>query len=328
MPLYKVRNLFQAGRVKAFWKIEAGITRGLVPEEEQNQVASQERIKRLQQDLQAARQKVAVKDRQLSRLQKQKDTVQPPEDEIDENVKSPEELSGIGGGGRGYEAVGRRWLSMLTIPPEGLKPDERVLDAGCGIGRIALPLTEYMSREGSYEGFDIEPRAITWCQYNITPNYPNFQFQVADIYNKMYNQRGTQQPHEYSFPYPDDSFDFAFLASVFTHLLPEAVENYIAELSRVLRSGGRCVISYFLLNDRSIESIEAGNISRQTFSYKYDTYRLQNDKVPEHAIAHDEDSIRGMYEKHGLRMMEPIQYGRWAGGKGPGRQDVIWAIKK
>jgi hypothetical protein len=87
------------------------------------------------------------------------------------------------------------------------------------------------------------------------------------------------------------------------------------------------VISYFLLNERSVERIEAGKISKQTFSHKYDTYRLQNDKVPEAAIAHDEANIRDMYEKHSLRVMEPVKHGDWAGGEGPGRQDVVWAVK-
>jgi hypothetical protein len=110
-------------------------------------------------------------------------------------------------------------------------------------------------------------------------------------------------------------------------LLPEAVENYIAELGRVLRSGGRCVISYFLLTEHSVEQIEAGRISKQTFSYDYGAYRLQDEEVPERAIAHDERAVRSLYEKHGLRVMEPVRYGSWAGGEGPGRQDVVWAVK-
>ena len=90
---------------------------------------------------------------------------------------------------------------MLTASPEGLKPDERVLDAGCGIGRIAVPLTEYLDESGGYEGFDIAPEGIAWCRENITPRYPNFRFQVADIYNKSYNPEGSQKADEYEFPY-------------------------------------------------------------------------------------------------------------------------------
>lgn len=36
-----------------------------------------------------------------------------------------------------------------------LIPGERVLDVGCGVGRMAIPLTRYLSAEGSYEGFDV-----------------------------------------------------------------------------------------------------------------------------------------------------------------------------
>ncbi len=247
-----------------------------------------------------------------------------------EHLRPPEELSSVGGGGRGYEAVGKRWRDMLTSPPEGLAPNERVLDAGCGVGRIAVPLTGYMSSEGSYEGFDIEPQAITWCRENITPSYPNFQFQVADIYNKRYNPGGTQQPYEYRFPYPDDSFDFAFLASVFTHLLPDAVDNYLSEISRVLRSGGRCAISYFLLNEVSQDYIRSGKIKKgPRFAHDFGTYRVRDREVPEAAVAHNEQVVRRLYEQNGLRILEPIQHGSWAGRKGSmTRQDIIWAVKE
>src|ERR1700730_7662335 len=35
----------------------------------------------------------------------------------------------------------------------GLKPDHKVLDIGCGIGRMAGPLTSYLSAQGEYQGF-------------------------------------------------------------------------------------------------------------------------------------------------------------------------------
>ena len=71
-------------------------------------------------------------------------------------------------------------------------PHERVLEVGCGIGRMAVPLTGYLSG-GEYEGFDGMPKAIEWCQENISSEYPKFRFQVADVYNKKYNLRGDIQ---------------------------------------------------------------------------------------------------------------------------------------
>ena len=53
-----------------------------------------------------------------------------------------------------------------------LKPDDNVLEVGCGVGRITIALTNYLSKSGSYAGFDIVKRSIKWCSSAITPRYP------------------------------------------------------------------------------------------------------------------------------------------------------------
>jgi SAM-dependent methyltransferase len=79
----------------------------------------------------------------------------------------------------------------------------------------------------------------------------NFQFYQIDIYDKHYNPAGHCKASEYRFPFPDDSFDFVMLGSVFTHMLPDGVRNYLSEIRQVLAPGGRCMISYFFLNDET-----------------------------------------------------------------------------
>jgi SAM-dependent methyltransferase len=86
----------------------------------------------------------------------------------------------------------------------GLQPQHRVLDVGCGIGRMAVPLTEYLSSADSYEGIDIVPQGIAWCSVNITPKFPNFRFQLADVFSKYYNPVSRTLASEYRFPFPDD----------------------------------------------------------------------------------------------------------------------------
>src|ERR1700761_2980691 len=49
----------------------------------------------------------------------------------------------------------------------GLNPCSRVFDAGCGAGRMAVAFAQYLT-SGSYDGFDIVPLWIKWCQNNIT----------------------------------------------------------------------------------------------------------------------------------------------------------------
>jgi SAM-dependent methyltransferase len=58
-----------------------------------------------------------------------------------------------------FEEIGKDLLPSL-IETAGLKPNERVLDVGCGIGRVAIPLMDYMKGYGCYEGFDIVPHEI------------------------------------------------------------------------------------------------------------------------------------------------------------------------
>lgn len=242
----------------------------------------------------------------------------------------PEALDHLGGTGKGRQAVGRKWLEILTTRLGGLRPYENVLDAGCGVGRMAVHLTGYLNEKGSYEGFDIAPEGIAWCRENITSRYSNFHFQVADIYNKRYNPKGKQKAHTYRFPYNDESFDLVFLASVFTHLLPGEMEHYISEISRVLKNGGRCIISYFLLNEISIEQIKAGNVApRRRFVHNFGKYRVQSRQMPEAAVAHDECAVRKLYQKYGLNIVEPVRYGSWAGREGSLNQgqDIILATK-
>ena len=120
-----------------------------------------------------------------------------------------------------------------------LKASDRVLDIGCGPGRLAVPLTRYLDDAGSYDGLDIIPESIDWCRENISKRDERFRFHLADIRNSAYNESGADSCVELSFfPSTDETFDFVFLASVFTHMLPEGVEHYLSEIARVLKPGG------------------------------------------------------------------------------------------
>jgi SAM-dependent methyltransferase len=219
------------------------------------------------------------------------------------------------GGGGDFEEVGKDILQRL-IEIGGLKPTERVLDVGCSVGRIAIPLTEYLKDGGSYEGFDIVPKEIKWCQKKISTRFPNFRFQLADVYNKVYNPYGKYRASEYKFPYDDESFDFIFLTSVFTHMITKDMENYLSEIARVLRKEtGRCFITYFLLNSETRRLIEQ-NQSRYEFSIKRDDgCYVAYEQSPEAALAYDEKFIRKLYEQYHLNIIEPIYFGAWRRGK-------------
>jgi len=226
-----------------------------------------------------------------------------------------------------FGKIGRMYVKYF-IEHCDLKPDERVLDVGCGIGRIAIPLTDYLSERGAqYRGFDIVDHGIDWCKKNISSRFPNFLFQRADIYNKAYNPRGKYRASEYKFPYGDEAFDFVFLASVFTHMLLKDTRNYLSEVSRVLRPGGRCLATFFLVDTEQVKLIETGSTSI-AFEHRIGRCLTINKDRPEDAVAYDEMLVRELYAQCNLKIVEPVRYGWWRGENNTITiQDVIIAVK-
>ena len=241
-------------------------------------------------------------------------------------VLPPKRMMSLVGDGD-FEKIGKDLLQTL-IEIAGLKPNERILDVGCGIGRVAIPLMDYMKGNGCYEGFDIVPHEIKWCQKNISSRYSNFHFQLAELYNGVYNPAGKYKASNYKFPYKDESFDFVFLTSVFTHMLTKDMENYLSEIVRVLRKGGRCFITYFLLNPETIRLMEQ---KQSIFDFKLESdgcFYVDDKNNPEHAVAYEESFIRKLYRTNSLVIKEPIYYGNWRNGKKlQPFQDFIFAKK-
>jgi SAM-dependent methyltransferase len=206
----------------------------------------------------------------------------------------------------------------------GLRPSDRVLDVGCGIGRMAVPLTRYLDGAGSYDGFDVVRSDIRWCRRRISSRHPRFRFVHTDCANAEYNPRGRIDARQFRFPWPDASFDFAFATSLFTHLLPDAAENYFSEIARTLAPDGRLYFTAFLLNERSRGEMERGRTS-YVFRDQVGGAYTQNAKNPESAIAYDEGSLTSLLLRAGLKPLAPPFAGLWAGGSGPSYQDALLA---
>lgn len=100
---------------------------------------------------------------------------------------------------------------------------EKVLDFGCGVGRVIRHFHKLKGPE--FYGTDYNPLLIDWCKRKLT--YANFT--VNNAKEKL--------------EYADDTFDFLYALSIFTHL-PEADQAFwINELSRVTKPGGYLFIT-------------------------------------------------------------------------------------
>jgi SAM-dependent methyltransferase len=196
-------------------------------------------------------------------------------------------------------------FTYYFIELAGLKPDDDVLDIGSGVGRMAVPLLDYLT--GRYEGFDIVPLGVKWCRKHISARYPNFRFTLADVENGLYRPKGRYKACEYRFPYDDASFDFAFAISVFTHLLPEDAANYVNEAGRTLRDGKTFFATFFVLDEEPAE----GNATLD-FRVAGDRYRSTSADVPEAAVAYTRHELEAMLAAAGLTLISYFP-GSWSG---------------
>jgi SAM-dependent methyltransferase len=223
-----------------------------------------------------------------------------------------------------FRSTGRTSVEFLVAQCR-LRPDSRVLDVGCGVGRLAVALSGFLSAAGRYEGFDVVPAQIEWCQRHVAARFPNFQFQLADVRNDAYNPGGHVRAADYVFPYDRASFDIVIVASVFTHLLSPDLAQYVSEVARVLEKGGRCLASFYLLNDRTRRGIAAGT-SVFRFTRPIGDCYVHDEASAECAVAHDEASVRALFDRCGLTL-DTCHYGAWSTA-GTQSQDLVIATAR
>lgn len=216
------------------------------------------------------------------------------------------------------------WWRHFFVEQAGLQPYHRVLDVGSGIGRIARGLTDYLNFEfetdldgkaiaylGTYDGFDAIKIGADWCTKNISAKHPNFRFRYVPLENDLYRNDG-QNAAQFTFPYPDNSFDFVILTSVFTHMLPEEVAHYLSEIQRVMVAGGTCVATFFILDKQTRYILESKTDFH--FPFDYGHYALMNDKVKAANVAFDAAFLEKTIAESGLAVAKKID-GFWHLGK-------------
>ena len=139
-----------------------------------------------------------------------------------------------------------------------LSPDAHMLEVGCGCGRLSRAFAAYLSSKGCYEGFDVSRPLIDWCERKLQPLLPNFHFSHVDVQAGGHNPQGQVSGSAFRFSFADGLFDVAIVSSVFTHMLPEEIENYASEISRVLKPQGNCFMSVFLFDGEAEMAVAKG----------------------------------------------------------------------
>lgn len=227
---------------------------------------------------------------------------------------APPALINYSGGG---DFVGlARHLSARVTQVLDLAPNDRLLDIGCGIGRVPTGLIA-SHPDLSYRGFDPVAFGIEWCRRRFAP-HPSYGFDHLDLHNRFYNPWGRICPENLRFPYGDDSFDCAIALSVFTHLLDTTTARYVGETMRVLRPGGRAMFTTFLS-----DGPQPGRDAQFSFAHTDGPCRIESPEEPELAVAYTTDHWTDLARTAGGRVTQVI-HGSWRGGPPrPDFQDVI-----
>ncbi len=127
-----------------------------------------------------------------------------------------------------YQTSEEIWEAALSL----LQPQagERILDAGCGTGRLLIALSHLVGAQGTVQGVDIAPAMCRAAQQLATrTEHPaGVGISTADVRR---------------LPFPDHSFDGAVSVLTLELLKPGGTEAALRELARVVRPGGRIVVA-------------------------------------------------------------------------------------
>jgi ubiquinone/menaquinone biosynthesis C-methylase UbiE len=216
-------------------------------------------------------------------------------------------------------AIGRQLFALLNEKC-AIKPTDTILDIGCGCGRVAAQFVG--QHHGEYHGFDVVLSMIEWCRKNISSKYPDFHFHHADLANTLYSKTGASAA-SYNFPFAERTFDVAFAASVFTHLLPHSARNYAREIGRVLKPQGRAFLTFFLIH---CDTADARRKGEEIFPYRLQHHAVASLENPEAVVAFETSDAIAMLEDANLKVSF-LSPGQWSMHDGWTYQDVILATR-
>ena len=207
-----------------------------------------------------------------------------------------------------------------------------LLDIGCGTGLLGISAEPSTSEGGSYTGIDIMKHDIEYCRKHYQAN--NYNFIHFDVQNPSYAE--SQDVDLKPWPIADESKDLVTALSVWTHLREEHAIYYFHEIGRVLKNGGRAIITFFYLDEgyqKSLGLREKGvgrfhRTKQADWIFDRKAYGSNHWYSPDW-VQHPEDAIgltvEGLESMINDSNLELIQYypGNWKERPGVFFQDVL-----
>jgi ubiquinone/menaquinone biosynthesis C-methylase UbiE len=123
-----------------------------------------------------------------------------------------------------------RIMRQRTVDLAGLRHGETVLEVGCGTGAVARAARARVGPGGKVLGIDPSGDMIAVARRKAARERLQIDFRVAGIE---------------ALPFPDASVDVALSSLMMHHLPADLKRTGLAEVRRVLKSGGRLVVVDF-----------------------------------------------------------------------------------
>ncbi len=204
----------------------------------------------------------------------------------------------------------------LLVDQAGLARGDRVLDVGCGCGRVAAALTQHIGAEGWYRGVDIVAGLVDFANRHIAARFGNFSFFTLERENPAYDH----WRHEGHSPVvsslgqvcPAGEADLCIATSLFTHLDSAMARQMLHDVAAALHSNGRCLVTLFLIDAGTRALIAAGRAAFQFEHHYGEGTFVQDPSGPLGAIAYTYEHFINLLTEQGL-YVERLLHGSWSG---------------
>ena len=118
----------------------------------------------------------------------------------------------------------------MTADLARLQPSEAVLDVGCGTGTMAMAAKRRVGTSGRVVGVDPSAELLAGARRTAARQGMTIDFRLAGVEE---------------IDVPDGSFDVAMGSFMIHHLPDDVLHRGLAELSRVVKPGGRLLLIDF-----------------------------------------------------------------------------------
>ena len=126
----------------------------------------------------------------------------------------------------------------------GLSPDSRVLDWGCGAGRLNVGIKHVFGHVRDYHGIDVQKPLVRWARRHLADDHSRFA--LAEDHNARYNPDGVAT---HRLARRSDNVDVFHAYSVFSHMGTADVAGYSRDIARVLAPQGLAWVTAFVEDD-------------------------------------------------------------------------------